>query len=309
MEKGHSGVSTGVLVSLLRYLTFLNGMLSAGSSLSAWLQENKRHSPVSTDHEDRHDEINPRVNLPYRSIPKSQSLTNLSTKCPYQNVQLACPLSFENDAITQQPLCVHYLSHGMIEIMPVQRRRRIPSSESARRALSSESFRRVSSDAAQKATTPEAAHKASESEAAKKASTSEALSQRYRYFSADSIVENGMSLSTIFSSRTVLSEEPAESIEDGLVMIDGHIVVKDSNVDPILCRLRRQQVVASMRKKESSIDTDILEAEKVRFNRKIVVKEIESDGECGEVSHVLAVYTPYTYEYVYAITAHGGLGL
>ncbi|GFS17560.1 hypothetical protein ElyMa_004985400 [Elysia marginata] len=75
-------------------------------------------------------------------------------------------------------------------------------------------------------------------------------------------------------------DEPYD-IEDDLIMIDGQIAVKDSNVDPILCRLRRQQLVAGTRRKESSVATDMLEAERVRFNRCIDVREINEGGKAA----------------------------
>ncbi|RUS81119.1 hypothetical protein EGW08_011105 [Elysia chlorotica] len=108
------------------------------------------------------------------------------------------------------------------------------------------------------------------------------ISPMYRYkFSHEEFEEDGASDESL-STSTVVSDYTRRAsyihnIEDDLVIIDGQIAAKDSNVDPILCRLKRQQVVAGMRRKESSVATEMLEAEKVRFDRQIDIKHIEEE--------------------------------
>lgn len=104
---------------------------------------------------------------------------------------------------------------------------------------------------------------------------------RYRCYSEDfgdlhATLDDFISSNNRASSKTwSLSQQV---VADDLVIIDGQIAVKDSNVDPILCRLRRQQVIAGTRRKESSIATDMLEAERVRFDRNIAVKQFDEES-------------------------------
>ncbi|GFO13798.1 hypothetical protein PoB_004030300 [Plakobranchus ocellatus] len=101
-------------------------------------------------------------------------------------------------------------------------------------------------------------------------------------FQGSYLASSDSSLSFDSLSRSS-SDHYLRKSQDELAVIDGQIVVRDSNVDPVLCRLKRQQLISFARKKESSVASSNLHAERVRFDKVVTIREID-DEEWNEVS-------------------------
>ena len=237
----------------------LNGMLNSDSSDSSrssnvrYLPTNHCDSSVSTGQIDLDFPIDVHSSPDLRAtITKSSSFPDPSTTCLDQSLQHSRSLSLADKAIVHQPLS--------------NRRFSFRSSEDVSETNENHTYphRPSLSDIP-----PMFRHHV------------------YREDNQSDTLSDTSSISSPHSPRKGASGE-SYRIEDDLIVIDGQIVTKDSNVDPILCRLKRQQVVAGTRPKESSIASDMLAAEKVRFDRNINIKRFDED-EWGEVSPSIIV--------------------